>query len=207
MLLCALAFGLAAPAAADSIGFDGAGFPSLSDVAAASTAPVSVSTALILSEADLALATFLPTGGFATSGNQGLLNSLAPTISFAFAEPVERVSIDVVGLPLVAGGGDHAVALLAFHDGQLILEVISDPSVIGDSGRSEATLVAMATRIDTVRLEARVCEAGPSNCLAASASTTFFADTLDFTRAPEPALGWLLLAGLACFTRSRGGRS
>ncbi|MDJ0786016.1 MAG: hypothetical protein QNK05_04370 [Myxococcota bacterium] len=204
-----LALALAAPAAADSLLFDGAGFPSLSDVAAADTGSVSISSALILSEADLATLTFLPTSGFATSGDQGLLNSLAAGIDIAFGQPVESVSIDVVGLPLVGGTGDHAVALLAFSNGQLILETLSDPTQIGDSGRHEATLSAMAVRIDAVRLEARDCPMGPTSCVLADVTTSFFADTLDFVSAPEPGIvGWLIpVLALGCLGRARGGRS
>lgn len=193
-LLLALSFA-AGPALAVDLDFDG--LESLSDVANATLPGVSVSTALVLSETDLeTLAPGLATPGtFATSGSQGLLNTLASSITFTFDVPVTSFSIDI--LSLASDGVTLPIVLRGFGDTPG--SVTSDILLIGDSGFHEQRL-SLSGLFSSVELSA----------FESTKTTTFWLDTASFTPVPEPGSLSLLgsgLAVLASFVRGRGRRS
>ena len=207
-LALAVSLALAAPAAALEIDFDD--LAAGSDVATATLPGVSVSTALVLSETQVGILTGFPAQGkWATSGMNGLLNTLAPSITFTFDVPVTSFSIDV--LSLEKDGVTLPIALEGFFDlTSLSLTEISDPALIGDSGLHEQrlTLTAPASSSFTrVTLQA-VASCSGSPCISTQTST-FWLDSASFTPIPEPGTpmllgeGFVLLAGLARGRRDR----
>ncbi len=196
----------APPAAALVIGFDGPDTPSLSDVAdAPAPAGVDFGPALVISEADLATATSLDTAGFATTGDRGLLNALAPALQIDFSLPVLRAEIDVVGLPHVSGEGDHTVLLEAWRGDVLVALDFSDAEQRGDSGRHEDHLVVEGERIDRLVLQAAdQVPCGLGLCFETfDLGSTFFADTLVVQPVPEPGAALLLALGCAGLAMAR----
>lgn len=195
LLLSALPLLASLPARATDVGFDD--LPSLSDVASASLAGVSVSTALVASEVDVEGLTTIPaTGTFATSGVNGLLNTYAPSITFTFAVPVTSFSIDI--LSIENDGVTLPVLLQGFDGANPVESATSDPALIGDSGYHEQRL-SIAGLFTSVSLS-----------VESSATTTFWLDSAAFTPVPEP--GSLALAGaglalLSGFARGRGRRA
>ena len=180
----ALLFALLAPPAADAthVGFDDLASPS--DVAIASLPGVSVSTALVLDEADLETLTGIPAAGtFATSGTNGLLNTYAPDIVFTFSVPVTSFSIDV--LSISNDGVTLPVLLEAFQGATLEAATTSTISNVGDSGYHEETLF-----IAGLFTEIRLSTDGVS-------TSSFWLDSATFTPVPEPGTAALAAAGLA----------
>jgi hypothetical protein len=186
----------AAPVAALQIDFDD--LASGADAAAADLGLVQSGPALVIDEADLGALGFAAAGTWATTGDTGLLNTLAPTITFALAAPVRALSVDVLALA-DATGAPFPVVLQAWSGGALVDQVVSDPSQVGDSGFPEARLaVAADAGFDEARLFAgQAC--GPG-CLAPGPTTSFFADTLRATPVPEPVAPALLGLALAAAT-------
>jgi hypothetical protein len=182
-------------ASALSIGFDD--LASLSDAAAAALPGVSASSALVLSETDAGVLTGLPTAGtWATSGANGLLNTLAPEIVFTFAAPQTTVAIDV--LALAKDGVTLAVELVGFDGATPVASVVSDPSLLGDSGLHEQALT-LTGLFTSIRVRSVVaCATG---WCAADETTTFWVDTL--TTVPEPGTAALLALGLALAAAAR----
>ena len=191
LLAAALWLVAAAPARAATIDFDD--LADLSDAAAAGVPVVSLSSALVLSEASVAmLLGYDAAGRWATSGSQGILNSLGPVITFSFAAPVASFAIDVLGLD--KDGVTLPIGLFGYQGDVLVASAISDPSQIGDSGLHEQTL-SIAGSFTSIRLGALVtCGAEP--CFATEGST-LFADTAVFRFAPEPGVAALVALGLA----------
>jgi len=204
-LALAISLAPASPAAALEIDFDD--LASGSDVATATLPGVSVTTALVLSEASAAILTGFPTEGtWATSGTHGLLNTLATSITFTFDVPVTSVSIDV--LSLEKDGVTLSIALEAFFDSSaLSVTQISDPSLIGDSGLHEQHLTITAptsSSFSRVTLQAADSCAG-SPCISTETST-FWLDSASFTPVPEPGTTTLLGGGIAVLAGLARGR-
>jgi hypothetical protein len=195
-LLLLLALAAAKPAPALEIGFDD--LASLGDVAAA-TLPggVAASSALVVSESDAALLLGVPTAGtWATSGANGLLNTLAPSIVFTFDARVAGLSVDV--LSIARDGITWAIELVGYDGDDAVASAVSDPSLLGDSGFHEATL-ALAGAF--TRFEVRAVAPCASGSCAVSETSTFFLDTVRVV--PEPATGALLALGLAALAAAR----
>ena len=193
LLLALLA--VAAPAPALVIGFDD--LPSLSDAAAASLAGgVSASASLVVSESDAGLLTGLPAAGtWATTGANGLLNTLGPAIVFTFAAPVTSLTIDV--LSIAKDGVTYAIELVGYAGATPVASAVSDPSLLGDSGLHEQTLT-LAGAFTSVELRAVAPCAG--GLCAVDETSTFFLDTLQVV--PEPGTAVLLALGLAGLARA-----
>jgi hypothetical protein len=188
----------ASPAHAASVGFDD--LPDLSDAAAATLPGVSVSSAQVLSETSIGLLLgYDATGTWATSGDQGILNSLGPVITFTFAGTVASFSIDVLGIE--KEGVTLPIALYGFQGETLVASIVSDPSLIGDSGLHEQSL-SLTGAFSSVRLGALADCAGVP-CFS-DEGTTFFADTARFAAVPEPRA--LALLGLSCVLLGRRSR-
>src|SRR5687767_11476606 len=99
-LLALVALSLAPAAAQGVTTLDFDALVSGTAASAASFPGVSVDDALVLSEADIDfLLGFDATGTFATSGTQGIVNTLGAAITFDFDLRVRSFSVDVLGLP------------------------------------------------------------------------------------------------------------
>ena len=185
---------VAAPAPALVIGFDD--LPSLSDAAAASLAGgVSASASLVVSESDAGLLTGLPAAGtWATTGANGLLNTLGATVVFTFAAPVTSLSVDV--LSIAKDGVTYAIELVGYAGATPVASAVSDPSLVGDSGLHEQAL-GLAGSFTSVAIRAVAPCAG--GLCAVNETSTFFLDTLQVV--PEPGTAALLALGLAGVAR------
>jgi len=209
--LACLAAGLVASGATGAAAVTVVDFDALApfgDVALAPLPGVAASSALVLDEAGVVdLLGFPATGTWATSGDQGLLNSLAATITLSFDAPVRDVSLDVLGLP-VGDGTFHGVRLRAWLGGALAFETLSDPTLLGDSGLHEQALAIPEKVVDRVELAPFLVETGCQEaCELPGEATSFWLDTLVFSAVPEPGAGALLAA--AALLRGlgpRGGR-
>lgn len=158
--------------------------PSLSAASAASLPGVAVNDATVFSEAHAALALGFVTDDWTTSGDQGLLNSLVPVVSFHFDTRVASLSIDVVELPGTSGS-DAPVALHAFRNGVLVDALVSSASGVPVTD-SDALRLALATTggVDRIDLFVAADDCTGADCLVDPAGN-FFADTLQF-QVPEP---------------------
>lgn len=201
-LSCLLALVLAAaPASAATIDFDD--LPDLSDAAAATFPGASVSPAQVLSEDSIGiLLGFAADGVWATSGSQGILNSLGPVITFTFDVSVLDFAVDVLGIG--RDGVTLPIALRGFQGDSLVATVVSDPAQLGDSGLHEQRLLldgGVFTRVEIAALT--LC--GEEFCVSTE-GTTFFADTASFSPVPEPGTLAMLIIGLAALSSQRSPR-
>lgn len=188
---------------AGAMTIDFEGLPSLSDVASASLPGVTISTALVASEADAGVLTGFDTSKWATSDVNGLLNTYQPSITFTFGVPVTAFSVNVVGLP--DGLGSHQQVLLQAYRGATLVGLdVSDPDALGDSGLAEALLAVAGSSIDRVVLSAVTYSIQNGlPCFAPGDVSSFFADDASFTPVPEPGTAALVLAGLAALGARR----
>jgi len=173
-----------------------------SDVAAADLTGARAGPALVLSEPDAALLTGFDTAAWATSGDRGLLNTLAPSIEVAFDTPVVSVLADVLSLPGPTGA-PLAVVLQAWSGDTLVGLDISNLALLGESGRPEDTLgVAEDAGITRISLFAGIpCEG--MLCFEKGPTSSFWVDTVRFRSVPEPATILLLTVGFAGLGRGR----
>jgi hypothetical protein len=172
-----------------------------SAASAASFPGVSVDDALVLSEADVDFFLgFDAAGKFATSGAQGLVNSLGAAITFTFDAPVRSFAVDVLGLPGLTG--DPSTVVVQAFDGDVPVAFdLANLGLVGDSGFPEDTLSLFeASGFTRVVLFAGVPCAG-ALCFEVGPPTSFFADTVRFEPVPEPGTALLLGAGLAALAR------
>jgi hypothetical protein len=201
--LLALAALALAPAAARATTLDFDGLVSGTAASAASFPGVSIDDALVLSEADIEFFLgFDAEGTFATSGSQGLVNTLGAAITFEFDAPVRSFAVDVLGLPGLSG--DPTTVLIQAFDGNVPVALdVANLGLVGDSGFPEDTLAIFeATGFTRVVLFAGVPCAG-ALCYELGPPTSFFADTVRFEAVPEPGTAFLLGAGLAALARRR----
>ena len=209
-LSLAASISAATPAAAVEVGFDD--LASLSDVAGATLPGVAVSTALVLSEADVqTLLGFPAVGSWATSPSNGLLNTFAPTIRFTFSVPVTAFSIDI--LSIENDGLTLAVALRGAPTDldQAPTTVVSETGLIGNSGLHEQRLSIVAplgsSFFDVEVMALDLCMTPACGSIETS---TFWLDSASFTPVPEAGTLTLLGAGLAVLAgalRANGRRS
>lgn len=202
--LFALVLGLAAAspsAAAGSsvIDFDGA--PNGADAATLLWPGVTIGSALVLDEATIeALTLHEAVGSWATSGSQGLFNSLAADVIFLADGPFESMSLQIVGLPRPDAGFFQVEAQLWSGD-DLVDQIVSDGVTLGDSGLHEATLMSdgfIADRLVVRTVASVTC--GDSTCLEPSElRDTLFLDDLVLGSVPEPGVASLLGMALLGF--------
>jgi len=209
-LALSLLLAAATSAAAVDVGFDD--LASLSDVAVATLPGVSVSRALVLSEANVqTLLDFPAAGTWATSPANGLLNTYAPTIRFTFNVPVTAFSIDILSIE-----NDGLTLPIALRGAPTDLDqtpttVVSDTGLIGNSGLHEQRLSIVSPEgssfFDVEVMALTQC--GNSPC-ASSKTSSFWLDSASFTPVPEVGSATMLGTGLAALAgalRANGRRS
>ncbi|MCP5056054.1 MAG: PEP-CTERM sorting domain-containing protein [bacterium] len=187
---------LAAPGAALVIDFEAA--PNGSDAASFDWGGVAVSSALVLDETTIeALTLHSAVGTWATSGSQGLFNSLAPDLSFTSAVPFTAFSLSFLSLPRPDQGYYQLLAQL-WSNGQLVDEFLSDGQTTGDSGLHEGVFSASGFQADRLVIQA-VEQTSCALCLQPPLAVrdSFFVDDLQLQTVPEPATAMILLLGAA----------
>jgi len=197
LLALALLLAAATPAAAVDVGFDD--LPPLSEAAGDTMPGVAVSTALVLSEANVqTLLGFPAVGTWATSPANGLLNTYAPTIRFTFSVPVTAFSIDILSierdgltLPIALRGAPTDLD-------QMPTTIVSDTGLIGDSGLHEQRLSIVAPLGGSFfDVEVMALDLCMTPACAISETTTFWLDSASFTPVPEAGTLTMLGMGLA----------
>jgi hypothetical protein len=184
--------------------------PSGSAASAADFGDLTVLDGLVLSESDAAFLLGLDTAGWATTGDQGVLNSLLPAIEFLFDATVTLFRASVVALPGPLGA--VPVVMQGFSGDTLVATAVTDVSRGGDDGLYGDWIGIQDGFLgfDRVRVFAALgpcagpdCETGPT--------TSFFLDTVKYVRGeprgvPEPGAAVLALAALVGLAGRPGGR-
>jgi len=178
--------------------------PSGSAASAADLGDLDVADAVVLSEADAAFLLGLDTEAWATSDDQGILNSLVSVVELHFDRRIERFELDVVGLPGLAG--PLPVVVQGLSGSQVLATATSDVGgVLGDgTHRDRIGVVADAVAFDHVRVFAALGPCAGADCVAGG-TTSFFADTVEYAL-PEPGAAGLAAAGLTLAAALRGRR-
>jgi hypothetical protein len=169
--------------------------PSGSAASAATFENVTVLDALILSEAHASFLLGMDTEGFATSGLQGLLNALVPSVEFFFDVPITHFEASVVALPSPTGV-PVPVVIQGFRAGELRAFVLSDVGGVRPDG-THANHIGFHddfVGFDYVRIFAALGPCDGEDCLVGP-TTSFFADTVKFV-VPEPGAASLAAATL-----------
>ncbi len=194
-------FSFATPSLALVIDFEAA--PNGSDAASFDWGTVEIGSALVLDETTIeALTLHTAVGTWATSGSQGLFNSLAPEISFASDAPFSAFSLSFLSLPRPDQGFYQLLAQLWSGD-QLVGQLLSDGQTTGDSALHEGVFSAsgfLADRLVVQAVEQTSCALG----LCAEPlglRDNFFVDDLQFQTIPEPTVTLLLLLGMTGLVR------
>jgi hypothetical protein len=184
----------AAPAGAlTSIDFDS--LPSLSDVATAPLAGVSLSSALVVSEADAAVLTGFNTSAWANSGVNGLLNVYGGgALTIDFAQAITTFGIRLLALPsdLIV----PATVTLSFFEGTSLLSSI-DLTAGGADLPGGFRVVAYDASLPSGTITRAVISPDSGD------PTTFFVDDLTFTPVPEPGTALLISLGLGALVATR----
>ncbi len=197
LLALALCLGLTAPALALTVDFDG--LTSGTDVAGPIAPGVRASSALVVDETTLGLLGFAATGTWATSGDTGLFNTLAPSIVFTLDTATSEIVVDVLTLADAAGLPFVAVLRGVLGSGASV-EVASDPNAIGDSGFAEASLrLSDASGFKSFEIFTRRTDGS----MTTGPTSSVFADSLRLTLVPEPQLLVLLSGALVAVGRAR----
>jgi hypothetical protein len=188
---------LSTSAVALEIDFEAA--PNGSDAASSDWGGVVIGPALVLDETTIeALTLHSAVGTWATSPHQGLLNSLAPELSFAADVPFSAFSLSFLSLPRPDAGFFPLLAQLWSGD-QLVGQILSDGQTTGDSGLHEGVFSAtgiLADRLVIQAIELTSCALGL--CPEPLAlRDSFFVDDLQLQTIPEPTTATLLLLGLS----------
>lgn len=175
---------------------------SLTATSAASLPFVSVVDATVFSEADAASALGLDTSSWATSGDQGILNSLVRVVEFAFAPGVTQFGVDVLALTPPPGS---PVVVQGLRGGSLLDTRLSSVSGVPVGGSDAVrVLLERSSGYDRVRLFLASGPCSGADCQL-DPNGLFFADTVKFT-VPEPRIASLLgLAGIGLMTARRRG--
>jgi len=189
--------------------------PSGSAASAGALGDLSVLDALVLSEADTAFLLGVDTAGWATSGDQGLLNSLQPVVDFLFDATITLFRLSVVALP-GPSGDPVPVVVQGFSGETRVATVLSDVSRGDDDGFHDDWLQIQDDTLgfDRVRVFAALGPCSGDDCEVGTTSS-FFADTVKYVRGeprglPESGVAAFAMATLAGFVawrtsaRSRG---
>jgi len=175
--------------------------PSGSAASALDFANGTVLDALVLSEADAAFLLGLDTSGWATSGDQGILNGLLPVVELLFDSPIALFRLSVVALPGPLGE-PVPVVLQGFEGDALRASDVSDPSRVRPDGTHADWLGFQDANagFDRVRVFAALGPCGGPDC-EPGGTTSFFADTVKYVVSeprgvPEPGAAALALAFL-----------
>lgn len=178
--------------------------PSGSAASAASFPRMDVLDGVILSEGDAAFLLGFDTSEWATSGDQGVLNALLPTIELSFDGVAALFRATVVALPGL-GGVPVPVVAQAFLGDTLQTTVISD---VGLAYREDGThhdvllIFDDAVRFDRVRLFAALGPCDGTDCVVGG-TTSFFLDTVKYGLLPEPGATALVAVGGAALASRR----
>lgn len=189
-----------------TIDFDAA--PNGADTATLDWPGVSIEGALVLDEATIeALTLHAASGVWATSGTQGLLNSLSDAVTIDAHGPFEAFSVEVIGLPR-PDEGFFLVEAQLFHAGEVVDTLTSDGVTLGDSGLHEARFDAADFFADRLVLRTVfVADCGDLPCIEPSEQRdSLFLDDLTIEFVPEPdgvVLGLGAVLGLAALRRVR----
>lgn len=163
------------------------------DTAEAEIAGVLVEGGVVLDEAAVETLTGWPalgTWNTTPGGKQGVLNVLAPRLTFTFTTPVLSFSLHALTLPDALGA--PAALRVLDDDGDPLL--LLEPGAPGDSGLPEH-VVALGPGAGQVFSGFSLCLADAAGaCLDPGLTPSIWIDDLRFAPVPEP--GTLLLAGL-----------
>jgi hypothetical protein len=174
---------------------------------------MSVLDGLVLSESDAAFLLGVDTAGWATSGDQGVLNALLPVVEFLFDTTITLFRLSVVALP-GPFGEPVPVVVQGFSGDTLVATALSDVGRAGPDGSHDDWLGIQDGFLgfDRVRVFAALGPCSGEDCEVGT-TTSFFADTVKYIRGeprgvPEPGVAVLAMAALAglCAWRSAARR-